>query len=410
MSLPLKIALRFLFRAHREKELSLFTWVAIFGITLSVLLFFVIDALLNGFSGQVKEILIGFEAPLTLETSFSQKEIVEKNLDHFSQNHPLGKNLKFYFAYEFYGLLGADEEHFLGMKARIIDEQFFLLKKHQGQIYWQEGFDEAAFIASRDAILIGEELYKNLPYEDVAQGRVRVVNPFADLSPGGELIPQSQSFEIAGILSTGYYEIDQLYVFLPQKSLEGFDPHFLGLNFFLYPENFQGTEKVKTALLENFKDLSSSGLQTWLEKNKNLFRAMSLEKLVFLVLLFLIVMISIVNLSSVIRIYLLNKKSALAILSSLGLAFSEIRKISLWIGCLLGTLGTFFGILFGSLLLFCVAHMGSFLPEAYGFTEIPWRLKWQTVVLIIFLTPILAMAVSYFPTRDFGKRALVQEF
>ena len=135
---------------------------------------------------------------------------------------------------------------------------------------------------------------------------------------------------------------------------------------------------------------------------------MSLEKLVFLLLLFLIVIISVINLSSVIRIYLLNKKKALAVLSSLGLEVSEVRKISLWIRFLLGALGTFFGVVFGSFLLFCIQHMSSFLPEAYGFTEIPWRLEWQTVVLLVFLTPILAMGVSYFPTRDFGK-TLIQE-
>lgn len=394
MPLPLKIALRFLFRTRQEKALYLFTGLSIIGIAFSVLLFFMIDTILSGFSGRLQKILVGFDAPLLYSTQQPLEKISTELWQ--IQKHKIDFNdFKFYISEEFYGLLKGADDSYLGMKARVVGQDFFDIKSDEIRIFWFEGFDIETFLASKNAVLLGEELYKNLN-QDFYNQDLPVVHPFADLGPQGELEPQVKEFEMAGLFTTGYYDIDNLYIFIPRASLPGFaNQNLLTKTAFLFPERLSDTELLQDYLLQKSDIFSGDGFLTWAKANRSLFRAMALEKIIFLFLFAIIVVISIVNITSVIWIFAFRKERGIAILMSLGMTFTQVKRIYFWIGFVMGLIGSFLGLGLGFLGLGLIKLSDFTLPEAYGFEELPLNVQAMTVFLLFSLTAFVAATICY---------------
>ena len=410
MPLTFVIAWRFLFSARSDRPLMLFSVVAVFGIAIAVCLFLVVDTLLAGFSHQIRDVLIGFHAPLSysIPAEFHDKTVL--TLKKFSKN-PMGQGLKFAAGFEFPALLRDEQSREVtGVKARSVDADFFKIKPEVVKIYWQDGYDETTFVNSPRAILVGEELYRNLPPTTTAGDVVEFVHPFADVGPAGEVEPSSATFEIAGIIATGSYDIDHLYVFLPVDAVRGFANSSLMAYFFLlYPHDPGKALSVKEALTLPPYHLDSGRLTLWSERNQGLTRAMALERVVFLFLFFVIVAISIVNLVSVVILFNLSKRQSMTILKALGMGFSELGAIAAFVGAILSILGALCGVILGGLILLVLRVGGFYLPEAYGMENLPLELRLVTVVFLVGLTPLVGIVVSWWPSMRQIRHTVTQD-
>lgn len=409
LPLSLTIALRFLLSSRREKPLLLFVIVTVAGIAIAGCLFFSVDTLVSGFSDRMKEIMIGFHAPVVVESTH-QKGVHDRQMLQALQDRGPLRHVRFFSGREFFGLLHDPQGEIMGIKVRSVPEDFFAMAPGRVKIYWQEGFDEKSFSTSSHAVLIGEELYRNLPWPEDSQDVIDLIHPFADLGPSGELESRRKNFVIAGFISTGSYDIDHLYVFLPEPALSDFgNPDLMQLRFFLYPEKLEQTPALVTALTV-VGGFDRENVRTWVEQNKNLFQAMALEKVVFLFLFFVIVVISVVNLVSVVRLFGLSKRRELAVFRALGMGHSDLVCVCLWLGGILSALGAALGVILGAVILLVVRTTGFVLPEAYGHQDVPLLVRWSTVVLLILLTPLVGAVVSYWPIRRSIKRNVIEEF
>lgn len=407
--LPLTIALRFLISSRREKPLLLFAIVTVAGIAIAVCLFFTVDTLVSGFADRMKEIMIGFHAPVVLESSGRRAPHDRQILKELQDKAALGR-LKFFSGHEFFALMRDPQGEVMGIKLRSVAKDFFALKPDRVKIYWQEGFDERSFVESSHAVLIGEELYKNLPWPEGSLDVVDLIHPFADLGPSGELEPRRKSFVIAGFISTGSYDIDHLYVFLSESALSDFgNSDLMQLRFFLYPEKLEDTDKV-VKILTASGDFDRAHIRTWAEQNKNLFQAMALEKIVFLFLFFVIVVISVVNLVSVLRLFTLSKRRELAVFRALGMDHAALVHVCLWLGGILSVLGAVLGVLLGAMILLVVRGTGFVLPEAYGYQDVPLVLRGTSIILLVLLTPLVGALAAYWPVRRSLKHHVIEEF
>lgn len=407
MPLSLHIALRFLFRSRSDRPLTLFTFISVAGIAASVLLFLLIDTVMNGFSASLSETFIGFNAPLTFEAAPGRGESERGKLSRFIAENP-EFGLRFAEGKEFFGLVRVGNEMPMGVKARVIEAGFFALKNGRTDIRWREGFDVGTFLKEPDAILIGAEMEKSLPLFDDGGEYVELIHPFADLGPSGELEPQVKTFRVAGVIATGDYDIDNLYVFLPESSLRGFaNPELMSVKFFIHPESISSADAVKAAWSADHPG-ERDGLKTWLDDNAALFKAMALERKVFGVVFLLLVVISCLNLASVIRIFGIGKSHDAAVLRSLGAGRGLLLHVYVNIGFLLGALGGTTGLLIG---LAAVAAFGAGdfrLPAAYGFGKLPLSVNAVTALCLFAFAPVLSAAVSYWPARDVVNKTVTE--
>lgn len=396
MPLSLHIALRFLFRSRADRPLALFTLVSVFGIGASVLLFLLIDTVMNGFTVSLSETFVGFDAPLTLEAAPGRGESRREELAGFITRHP-EFGLRFAEGREFFGMVRVGNEMPMGVKARAVDRGFFALKNDRMDVRWRDGFDAEAFLETPDAILIGAEMEKSLPLFDDGGEHVDLIHPFADLGPSGELEPQVKTFTVAGVIATGDYDIDNFYVFLPRTALSGFaNVNLMTTKFFVYPESVLAAQDVKAAWLAERPE-EHDGLKTWLDDNAALFKAMALERKVFVVIFALLVVISCLNLASVIRIFGIGKVHDAAVLRSLGAGTKLLRGIYVNIGLILGAVGGATGLAIG-LSIVAAFRAGEFrLPAAYGFGKLPLAVNPATAAALFVLAPLLSAAVAYWP-------------
>ncbi len=149
-------------------------------------------------------------------------------------------------------------------------------------------------------------------------------------------------------------------------------------------------------------------VQTKYEQNTNLYNTMRTEKWAIFAVLTLILIIAAFNMISALTMLVLEKKRDIAILQSMGSRRSQIRKIFLSEGLLLGALGAASGILIAVII--CLLQLkyemiplqgGSFLIDHF-----PVKLIWTDFLLVGSAALFIAFVASWFPAYKASKQPL----
>ncbi len=149
-------------------------------------------------------------------------------------------------------------------------------------------------------------------------------------------------------------------------------------------------------------------VQTRYEQNTNLYQTMRIEKWAIYAVLTLILIIAAFNMVSALTMLVLEKKQDIAILQSMGTSRSQIRKIFLSEGILLGGLGVVSGILLAMLICFLQIKFkliplrgGSFLIDYF-----PVKLIATDFLLVTGTAMMIALIASWFPALKASRQPL----
>lgn len=399
-----RIALRFLFRATRKNgSVSLFTFISVLGITFSVTLFFLIDALIYGLGIHLRDTLIGFEAPNYIQVSADQVDEIKKQVFSFGQkHHSLG--LTVLDTQEFEGLAQILGQNPTGVKARTASNAF-LKYKQQLEIFWDEGMTPDLFAQSSDLVLVGETLYQRLRFHPGQDEKITLTHPFADLGPSGEIEPSQKELRVAGIFSTGRVEFDDVFLLLPRPVMNLMaNPYLLTNTLYIYPRDNQLSEALKAQWNQAHKPV----MKSWQDKNKNVIKAMRLEKLMYFVIFIFVILISAFNLAGVIAIFSLSKAEDSAVLRTVGFSSRQIRGIYSFLGLFLGAGGAILGTALGLGLVGLLEITEFQLPKAYGFTQLPLAIQWSTLWGLWLITPLVAALVAYIPAWRLNRQTVAE--
>jgi lipoprotein-releasing system permease protein len=145
----------------------------------------------------------------------------------------------------------------------------------------------------------------------------------------------------------------------------------------------------------------------WTWQHRNFFSALSTEKRMMWLILFLIVAVAAFNIVSALVMVVTDKRSDIAILRTLGASPRSIMQIFIIQGTTIGAAGTLFGMLGGVLLalnveaivggierLFGVAFLD---PKIYYISKLPSDLYWQDVALVGFSAFVLSVLATLYP-------------
>ena len=170
-------------------------------------------------------------------------------------------------------------------------------------------------------VFIGTELAYNL---DLKVGdTLSLMSSAFVATPLGNL-PKQENFNVAGIFNTGFLEFDQNVVFLNiNDALSIFDKEKSDQNIEIFLENPLEANSLK----EKIKKINKNYfIYTWSDLNKSLFSALKVERNVMFIILSLIVVVAAFNIISGLTILIKNKTKEIAILKTLGLSNTSIRK------------------------------------------------------------------------------------
>ena len=247
---------------------------------------------------------------------------------------------------------------------------------------------------SKFDILIGNGLVNdfNLKLND------KLLLIFSSLNPNGlSILPKTKRFDVKAKFNSGLAFYDKAYMYVDVNTLRkilNYSDIYDGIH--IYSNNaFKDVEKIRNFLGDEYLVLG------WWELNKNFFSALALEKRALFIVLMLIILVASLNIVSSLLMIVMNRRSEIALLLSLGASRLEIKKIFVYLGMLVGFSGMMIGVILAFIALFVLGNFDIIkLPEdVYGTSKLPLDLSFYDFIFTIFGSIIIIVLSSYYPAK-----------
>jgi lipoprotein-releasing system permease protein len=381
LNFPLYIAKRYLFSKTSTNAINIITIIASFGVIVGSLALFII---LSGFSGlrSLSYSLLDVSDPdIKITSSAGKKLLYTKDVQQILENNTS--------IYAF---------------SKVIEERVFLEYNNKNEIAYIKGVEENyTSITSIDSVLnlgnwLDNEFLKtavvgNGISRKLSLGILNYGEPLSIMVPksGTGFINPLNAFykmnvQVVGVYS-GTEEFENKYVFVSIN-----DAH----NLLHFKENqFTGIEiKLKDNLDANLfseqlqEQLGSKfKVQTKQQLNEVFYKVINTENFVSYLIFTLIVIIALFNVIGAIIMMIIDKKSNLKTLFSLGVTIEEIKRIFIFQGFLLTFLGMIIGLSLGILLVFLQKQFGLFMITQ----NLPYPVEFRFSNLFIVLGTITVL-------------------
>ena len=256
--------------------------------------------------------------------------------------------------------------------------------------------------SGRWGIILGRELARSL---SVLPGdRVVVMTP--DLGQGAGVAPRMRQFEVTGMFESGHYDYDSSLALIHLDDA-------LKLNRQTQVQRWRILTdrplQVRRIAMELAKDLDDRyELRDWSQENRVWFEAVQVEKRMMFIILTLIVAVASFNLVSMLVMTVVDKRSDIAILRSMGAGRLSVMRIFMLQGLASGGLGTAIGVGLGLLMVATLDSVLRFLEQIFGFEvlpkgvyllqRIPTDLQWLDVIEIALISLALSFVATIYPS------------
>ena len=263
------------------------------------------------------------------------------------------------------------------------------------------------FSDNSNDILIGYALANRLGL--VVGEKVKIAIPKTDKTIFGN-IPRFKTLIISGIFNIGMYEYDSNFVFtstsIPRKLLMIDDDSYNKIE--VLTQEPSNIEQIQIEIDSKIK-LINNQLYTlsWKENNSSLINALNVEKNVMFLILTLIILVASMNIISGLIIFVKEKNKDIAILKTIGLSNFSLIKIFMFIGLLIGIVGTSLGGILGIVFSINISSIQNFLErlfktdlfakEIYYLSSLPSRLDQIEVLYVIIISLIISLIATVFP-------------
>ncbi len=368
------------------KVISIFSFL---GIMLGVAILIIVMSVMNGFRTDLTEKIIGLNPHLTLETeNFQIKEDFKKDLKN--------RFPKFELKDSFNGegiIMNKDLIKGVFIKGSELKSLDFIKKKIvSGKI---KNF-------SSGRIIIGNEMAFDLDLKIGDQVNL-MSSTFIDTPLGG--FPKQENFEIIGIFKSGFLEYDRNVIFLTiNDALSIFDKDKDDINLEIYLNDPLKADFYKKEIEKLTQDFL---IFSWSDLNKSFFSALKVERNVMFVILTLIIIVAAFNIISGLTILIKNKTREIAILKTLGMSSTSIKKTFFLTGFTIGSFATLCGLFIGILFSIYIEEVRSliskifkteiFPPDVYFLDKMPSEISFSSTLIIFIFSLIITSIASYFP-------------
>jgi lipoprotein-releasing system permease protein len=258
-------------------------------------------------------------------------------------------------------------------------------------------------------IILGAQLARAL---GVMPGeKVILVAPQGQVTPAG-ILPRLKQFTVVGIFNVDHYEYDSglaLVHLEDARTLFRFGDAVSGIRLKL-KDLFQSRAVARdlTGMIN-----ADVYISDWTMQNANLLRAISIEKRMMFLIIFLIIAVAAFNIVSSLVMAVKDKQADIAILRTLGASPRSITKIFLVQGMMVGVLGTVLGVTSGVVLALNVDSVVLFIEHVFGFkffskdvyliSDLPSELQMPDVVITAVASFVLSLLATLYPSYRASK-------
>ena len=256
------------------------------------------------------------------------------------------------------------------------------------------------------ALLVGRILAEDMKIS--AGDYVTLTSPQGNLTPFG-MLPRSRRFRVAGIFDSGFYDYDANWGFVTLDSAQGLAG--IGDVVSLLEVRVVQMDEA-SAIADTLLRRAGNGFTTttWMDENRALFRALSLEKLVTALFIGLITFVAGLNILVVLTMTVTDRARDIAVLMAMGARSAQVRKIFILQGIVVSVAGTAFGLLLGYAFSW-IADRWRLIPlnpEVYAIPYVPFHANALDAVWIAVAALFISIAATIIPARSAAKILPVQ--
>ncbi len=231
----------------------------------------------------------------------------------------------------------------------------------------------------------------------------------ARLEDGGQkLAPVTGRLVVVDFFKSGMSEYDNNFVFMPLEHLQ----HLRSMegkasSIQIKLKDYDGTSKEVVARLQELFKYDFLNISTWEDKQGSILAAISIEKGILNVLLFLIIAVAGFGILAIFSMIVTEKTRDIGILKALGASSGGVMSIFLGYGLLLGVVGAGLGSTIGVTLAVYINEIEQWLTrltgqqvfnrQVYYFDKIPVDIQPMMLVLVNVGAILIAVLFSVLP-------------
>lgn len=247
------------------------------------------------------------------------------------------------------------------------------------------------------ALLVGRILADELKIS--AGDYVSLTSPQGNLTPFG-MLPRSRRFRVAGVYDSGFYDYDANWAFVTLESAQS----LAGVG------DVVSLLEVRVARLDDASAVADDLVRragpgftatTWMDENRALFRALSLEKLVTALFIGLITFVAGLNILVVLTMTVTERARDIAVLMALGTRRRQVRRIFVLQGLAVSITGTAAGLAAGYGFAW-IANRWRLIPlnpEIYAIPYVPFHGNALDAIWIAAAALAISVAATIVPAR-----------
>ena len=392
------MALRFLSARRSEKFISIIAWFSLLGIVLGVAALIIVTSVMNGFRHEIFAKMLDISGHITLRhihdepiKNWQNLKIKYETFNDIIAIAPMVEGQALLSANGLaYGLL---------VRGNFVDD----LRKRDAISNTLTDFNENVFKDGR-GILISHKLADRM---NVKPGdTVTLIAPQGAKTAFG-IVPRLKDFFIAGLFTSGTFQIDQGLVFLhpnianaffnrPEGAIDGFE--------ITLKNPYKDREFIRDHITQINHKLR---IISWRDLNQSLANALDVERNVMFVILTLIIIVASFNIITGQVMLVRDKVKTIAILMAMGFNQGSILRIFLLSGALIGIIGTALGTLLGLVFTRNIEAIRRFLEnisgsnlfneEIYFLSQLPSKTNPNEIIMIIIIALLLSLLAAFYP-------------
>lgn len=358
--------------------------LATIGITIGVASIIFVVSILSGFQVMNYQQILGYDPHVRVKLSGNSE--VDNSLINYVRNSNETKE----FA------LTTEKKSALRVKDNIkIARLLYIspMSKH-----YLEGLNKSLLFGelqpNSQNLIMGAKLAEGL---DVTRGNeVELITPEA-LEKSARLFRplKGSNYLVSGIFysSVKDYDEKQIYIYDSNPKKDFID---------IKLKSYELTDDYVVKLQKAKKDLV---IFTWKDLNSDFYKIMQFEKVMTIVVLFLIILISAFNILASLSMTVVQKKKDISILRTLGMSTNRIVAIFRNEGIFIGAIGTILGTTIGLILTYLQDTAG-LIKFGQGITiqsAFPISYEYEVYVAIVVVSILLSWGATYLPTKRISK-------
>jgi lipoprotein-releasing system permease protein len=207
------------------------------------------------------------------------------------------------------------------------------------------------------------------------------------------------TFTVVAIFSIGLYEYDAALAYVPfDKAAYMIGAGDVATLIEVKTRDMDHSEEVGQAILEKLGP--GFVFNDWKVTHRTIFAALKLERLGMIIAIGLIVFVASLNIIAVLTMMVLEKTRDIATLMAMGATLSQVRRIFMVEGVIIGAIGTAIGVAVGHGLSYCADRyqLIALDPKVYSIAFLPFRADLSDSVVIAAAAILISFLATIYPS------------